>query len=262
MIVYLDLVILINFIFDLFLLVVVNKLLKRNAKMCRLVLGSLLGGLSILVLFIPFSTYTLFLFKIVISIMMLLVSFGYKDIRYFFKNFIHLYLVSMLLGGFMYFLNIELSYKNDGLIFFHKGLSINIIGMFILGPLILILYFKENRNLKLNYNNYYTCELFLTKQHKITINAFLDTGNKLKDPYSGKSIILLNKELFDESKKNTIYVPYNTLNNHGLLKCYKVDKLVIENRIVRNFLVGISEEKIKLDGIDCIINLNILEEIK
>lgn len=162
----------------------------------------------------------------------------------------------------MYFLNIELSYKNDGLIFFHKGLSINIIGMFILGPLILILYFKENRNLKLNYNNYYTCELFLTKQHKITINAFLDTGNKLKDPYSGKSIILLNKELFDESKKNTIYVPYNTLNNHGLLKCYKVDKLVIENRIVRNFLVGISEEKIKLDGIDCIINLNILEEIK
>ncbi len=230
--------------------------------MYRLVLGSLLGGISIIALFIPFNTYTLFLFKVFISICMLLVSFGYKDLRYFLKNFIHLYLVSMLLGGFMYFLNIELSYKNDGLIFFHKGLSINIIGMFILGPLILIFYFKENKNLKLNYNNYYTCELFLTKQHKITINAFLDTGNKLKDPYSGKSIILLNKELFDESKKNAIYVPFNTLNSHGLLRCYKVDKLVIENRIVRNFLVGISDKKIKLDGIDCIINLNILEEIK
>lgn len=262
MIVYLDLVVVINFVFDLFLLVVVNKLLKRNAKMYRMVLGSLLGGISIFALFISFNTITLFLFKIFISIIMLITSFGYKDIRYFFKNFIHLYLVSMLLGGFMYFLNIELSYKNDGLIFFHKGLSINIIGMFILGPLILILYFKENKNLKLNYNNYYTCELYLTKQHKITINAFLDTGNKLKDPYSGKSIILLNKELFDEKRKNTIYVPYNTLNNHGLLRCYKVDKMIIENKIVKDFLIGISDEKIKLDGIDCIINLNILEEIK
>lgn len=260
MIVYLDLVIAINFVFDLFLLVIVNKILKRNAKMYRMVIGSLLGGISILALFISFNTLTLFLFKIFISIIMLLVSFGYKDLRFFFKNFLHLYLVSMLLGGFMYFLNIELSYKNDGLIFFHKGLSINIIGMFILGPLILILYIKENKSLKLNYNNYYTCELFFTKQHKITINAFLDTGNKLKDPYSGKSIILLNKELFDEKNKNAIYVPFNTLNSHGLLRCYKVDKLVIENRIVRNFLVGISDKKIKLDGIDCIINLNILEE--
>lgn len=262
LIVYLDLVILINFVFDLFLLVVVNKILKRNAKMLRMILGSLLGGISIIALFIPFNTITLFLFKVAISVVMLIISFGYKDTRYFFKNFIHLYLVSMLLGGFMYFLNIQLSYDNKGLIFFHKGLSINIIAMFIIGPLILISYIKENKSLKLNYNNYYTCELFLNKNHRITVNAFLDTGNKLKDPYSGKSIILLNKELFDEKKKTPIYVPYNTLNNHGLLRCYKVDKMIIENKIARNFLIGISDEKIKLDGIDCIINLNILEEIR
>lgn len=261
MVIYVDLVILINFIFDLFLMMVVNTILKRNKKMFRLILSSLFGGLSILALFINFNTLTLFLFKIVISIGMIIIGFGYNDIKYFIKNITHLYLASMILGGFMYFLNINFSYRNEGLIFVYKGLSVNIIGIMILGPLILISYLKENKSLKVNYNNYYKCELYFDMKHKIVINAFLDTGNKLKDPYTNKNIILINGDLIDERIRSPMYVPYNTLNNHGLLKCYKGCLLVIDNRSTRNFLIGISENKIGIDGVDCIINNNILEEL-
>ena len=229
--------------------------------MWRFILASLFGGVSILALFIPFTNFTLFLFKIGISIVMLLISFGYKDIRYFFRNFIHLYLCGMVLGGFMYFLNIQFSYRNEGLIFAYKGLSVNIVGILILGPVILISYLKENKILKSNYNLYYTCELYFEKNHKITMNAFLDTGNKLSDPYTNKSIILVSEDILGKIKKNPMYVPYHTLNQSGLLKCYKGGILVINNRSTKNFLIGVSEHKLGLDGIDCIINTKILEEL-
>lgn len=261
MIVYIDVVIFINFVFDLFLMMSVNSILKRHTKIYKMILSSLFGGISILGLFINFSTITLFLFKIFISIVMILISFGFKDIRTFIRNFIHLYLCSMVLGGFMYFLNIQFSYRNDGLIFAYNGLSVNFIGIILLGPFILISYIKENKNLKLNFNTYYECELYFDDKNRIIVNTFLDTGNKLSDPYTGKSIILINEGLLDFSKKNPIYVPYNTLQNHGLLKCYKGGMLIINNRTARNFLIGISEEKIGLEGVDCIINNKILEEI-
>ena len=80
--IYLDLVILLNFFMDLLLLTTVSVVLKRNVKFYKLVLGALLGGLSILILFININSLVLFIIKFVISLCMLLVSFGYKDIIY------------------------------------------------------------------------------------------------------------------------------------------------------------------------------------
>ena len=44
------------------------------------------------------------------------------------------------------------------------------------------------------------------------------------------------------------------------MRCIKADKLFIENVGVRyNFLVGIIDENIEFDGINCIFGKNILE---
>ena len=47
-------------------------------------------------------------------------------------------------------------------------------------------------------------------------------------------------------------VPLITVSGHDLIKCIKVDKVVINNREY-NVLVGIID-KISLDGIDIILN--------
>ena len=62
---------------------------------------------------------------------MLLVTFGIKDRSYFIKNFLYLYIISIILGGFLYYLNLEFSYKNVGIVFFHNGYSINFIPEYI-----------------------------------------------------------------------------------------------------------------------------------
>ena len=125
--IYLDVIFLINFFFDFFLLMITSILLRRKVKFKNMILGSLIGALSIFVLFININSFELFIIKIIISLIMVLVTFKYKNIRYTLKNIVYLYFTSMILGGVLYYLNVEFSYKQEGLVFYHDGLSINFV---------------------------------------------------------------------------------------------------------------------------------------
>ena len=84
--IYVDLIIFLNFMFDFILLLVTNIILKRGTSLKRIILGALVGSLTIVVLFIPFTTSTLFLLKVLLSILSILITFGYKDLKYFLIN--------------------------------------------------------------------------------------------------------------------------------------------------------------------------------
>ena len=105
--IYVDLVLLLNFGFDLILLFGVAIILRRQTNLFRLVLGGLLGSVTIFFMFIQVSSLLLFFIKIFISIGMVLVTFGYQNLKYTFKYLFYLYTSSILLGGFLYFLNLE-----------------------------------------------------------------------------------------------------------------------------------------------------------
>lgn len=253
----------INFIFDLILLMSVNYILRRNVKTYKIILGSLFGSLTLLLLFIDFNYISLIVFKLVVSVLMNIIVFGYKDIKYTFKNIFYFYLVSMLLGGGIQFLDNQFSYSNNGLVFTNNGLPISYGIVIILSIVIYYKYIKCFKELKNNYSNYYLCRIFFDKEQSIEVSAFLDTGNKLKDPYSNKSIVLIDKEKVKDLKiENPLYVPYNSLNNHGLLTCYKGLKIEIDGKSFNSFLVGISDEHFYMDGIDCIINNKVMEGLR
>lgn len=223
-------------------------------------IGAFLGSLTTLTLFFSISSFTLFLIKLLISILMIIVSFGFQNIRYFLKNIGFLYMSSILLGGFLYFLNIQFSYKQIGLVFYHNGLSINFIVLLISSPIIFYIYIKQTKSLKENYNFYYKVAFHFPNQ-KVFCNAFLDTGNKLKDPYSNSPIILLHHQKIPNQDIPFHYVPYDAVGHKGLLKCIRIPKIEIEGvGIKENVLVGIMQERIKMDGVDCILNIKLLEE--
>ena len=72
--VYVDLVLFLNIAMDFLLLLSVSITLKRNVKFYRIILGSLVGGISIVFLFISLNNIALFLFKMIISILMILLN--------------------------------------------------------------------------------------------------------------------------------------------------------------------------------------------
>ncbi len=261
--IYLDLVFLLNFAYDLLLLMTIDITLKRHMHLKRLVLASLLGALSLIILFLPFNKVILFILKILVSILMVLIAFKYKNIKYTFTNLLYLYMCSVILGGFLYLLDIEFSYKKDGLIFYFDGLSINYILLLIIAPVILGLYIYEHIKYKVTYNFNCKLEIVFTNGKTLFCNGFIDSGNKLKDPITKKYVIIMSKKLLSSyiNIRSPMYVPYKSLNKYGLLECFKIKYLKVNNSIYTNYLVGISNDEFNLNGADVLLNYNLLEDI-
>lgn len=252
--VYYDLILIVNFIFDFLLLITVGYILKRNTKIKRIILGALIGSISTLFLFYKITNYILFLYKVVLSVLMILVTFGYKNIRFFITNILYLYLSSIVLGGSIYLIDNELSLTNIGLVFINNGYKLSILIVLIVSPIILYLYIRQIKRLKYNYNNYHSVEVYYKKK-KYMFSAYLDTGNKLKDPYKKRPIILVYTDKICFSYEKSLLVPYETIDGVGIIKCITADKIVIDKKyIVDNALIGLSEKKFNIDGIDMLLN--------
>ena len=102
MTIYVDGLLFLNFFFDFLLLMTTSIILKRNVSVFRIILGAFIGSLSILILFFKIGSFELFLIKFYLGFLMCIVSFGYKNIKNFLTNFFPFYLVSIILGGFLY----------------------------------------------------------------------------------------------------------------------------------------------------------------
>lgn len=238
--VYIDLVFLLNIYLDFFILLTTSLILKRNTSIKRIFLGSLVGGLTIILLFLELNNFLLFCIKIIFSILMVLVTFSYKDFKYFINNLCYLYITSIVLGGGIYLLDLELNFNNIFLIL-------------LFSVLILFIYVKEINKLKCNYNNYLKVEIEY-KKNKFKFIGYIDSGNKLKDQYKNRPISLIRTERIKYDYEDLILVPYETASGVGVLKCIKVDKMVVDDREYFNILIGFMERDIKIDGVDIILN--------
>ncbi len=261
MTVYIDMVFLLNFFFDFLLLLTVSITLKRNTSLKKIFLASLVGSVSLLALFWPFNTYTLFLFKMVLSVIMIIIAFGFKDKKYLVNNIAYFYMTSTVLGGFLYFLNLTFAEKHVGMVFVYENLSINGVFLGIFAPIILYIYIKQRKELNF-YSKVIPIVLAFKNGKFLKMNGFLDTGNNLRDPVTKKDIVLVSEKCLKGVIKirNPMYVPYNSLNNHGLLKCIPLLYLEINGHKRKNYLLGMSEGDLLKDGIDCILNVKCLED--
>ena len=245
---YIDLFFIFNFIIDFIITLSVSIILKRKSSYIRMILSSLLGGLSSLLLF---TSLNKILIEIISIVIMVVISFGYKGIRYVIKNILYMYILSTLLGGIIYLFNIKVSNN----VFFSYLIII------IIAIEVMVLYIKENKKMKNiynNYNNYYKVDIYFKSNDKLSLIGFVDTGNNLYDPYKKRPIILISNKYYRDD--NFILVPYHTLSGNGLLKCIKPDIIFIEGIGYKgNVLVGFSDSPNLIDGIDVILHKDVMK---
>jgi hypothetical protein len=181
---------------------------------------------------------------------MVLIAFKYQSFKYFKDNLFYLYTISIILGGSIYLLSNSISLSNKALVFTGNGLKINLIFLIFLGPFILYKYLKMTKNYQITYSNYYDIIIYYEDVCLKGV-GFLDTGNNLKDPFFNRPIILVNKELIKRNV-NTFLVPYDTVNKHDLLEVFKPQKIIIDNKISKKALIGLSD--INFNGVKIILN--------
>ena len=249
MTVYIDGLLFLNFYLDFLLLLTVVVILKRNVKLFRIILGAFLGSLTILVLFFEIGSLELFFIKIYLSFIMCIVCFGYHNLKSFLINVGCFYMVSILLGGFLYFLNITFSYKNNGLVFFNNGISVNALFLILMSPIILYFYIKQMKMFKSKVVCFFKTNIYVGKK-VLNLNGYLDTGNTLS--YKNRPVILTNIDNNFRNKK--IYIPYIVIGGSGVLECIKVRKVeVIGIGVFENVYLGFSKD-FKLAGADVLLN--------
>jgi len=245
--VYLDLLLILNFFLDFILLLGVSILLKRKVKLKRIAFGAFTGMISFLVLVISFNSMQLLIFKFLTGLLMVIVTFGIKDMKYLLNNIYYLYTLSIVLGGALYLI------KNNNFINY-------LYVLILIPPIIIYFYIKQQRTLKNKYSNYYNVTIYLNNI-PITLTGYLDTGNSLEDPYFKRPIIIVSRNYLENYRiEKKFLVPYTTVSSNSLMECFKPDKIVINGNSYNKVLVGISEEPFCIDGVSCLLNRKLLEE--
>ena len=249
MTVYIDLVCIINFIYDFLILLTVSFTLKRNRKIYNYILSSLIGVLSIFLLFLKINNIVLFLLKILISVIMVIVAFGYKSIKYTISNIIYFYMTSIILAGFLYLI------KGNS-----SNFNLNYIVLLIIGPIILFIYYKSNKRLKNTYSDYYKIKIVFDNI-EYNLVSFYDNGNNLKDPVSRKSIIIVGNSRLEKiyNIRSPVYVPVITVKGTHLMKCFKPSYIILNDKKIYNYLIGESSIKFS-DGVECLLNKSLKED--
>ena len=239
--IYIDELIILNFIIDYILLTTTSKILKINTTKTKIIFSTLIGELSILILFIKTNNIIISFIKLLLGLIMIKVAFNQKDKKEYIKTTIYFYIFSFFLGGTLYYFKIEDLVKYNYIL--------------LLIPIIMNIYEYFAYDLKDILRTRYKVNIYLNNGKILYLNGYMDTGNNLIDPYSNKKVIIINEEV----EENFFLIPYQTVDSSSLMKCFIPKKIYIDKIGERkDIIVGISKNKFK--GFNCLLNNKLMEE--
>ncbi|HWQ43861.1 MAG TPA: sigma-E processing peptidase SpoIIGA [Desulfosporosinus sp.] len=196
---YLDLDILINGGMDALILILTSRLLHLSFRPSRILAAVLLGEIPVILACYSVPHWTT-LSKWVIPLLMVGAAFPTRRLITYFKALVGFWLLSAGLGGFVYAL--------WGWAQFDQGIggelfSLALYNLWLLPLAALMWWFLQQlwqrwqeRNLVLK-RMIYDLEIdFGGEEHEVVrVKALLDTGNHLRDPFTGYPVILLEEEV-------------------------------------------------------------------
>ena len=284
--IYIDILMSVNLFINYFTLKATSKFLYIKTSRIKMVLGALLGAIYSLYILLPYKNmFGSMAVKFLMSVTIIIVAFGFSNKGNLIKCIVCFYSINFAFSGCI----LALWY-----VFRPNGLVINNgIVYFNISPLILIILTI------LSYTLISIMNKFIGKQEdksvykkihislyskKIELNAKIDTGNSLREPFSNIPVIVVNERKLNDSipldvrllkscdtlpltQLNNIHtklrlVPFKTVSSEGILPAFKPDFVVIhddnDRHIKKEVYVAICKDGILDDKYDALINPEIL----
>ena len=216
--VYIDVLLLENFLVNLFLMYVTSETMSVPPKLKKMIFPSIIAASYTLVVFLKNARFLNSIFcKIGIVVVFLYLYFKIKDWRFIIKSSIIYVMYSMILAGLCIFIDMELNSKFsvelNVINFSYKRIMLSIMFIYILLKRILC-YIKDRQILK---KLIYKVELEGEGWSK-TFNAFLDTGNELREPATNLPVLVIEESVVNDvplDKENCFYIPYAVVDGQG-----------------------------------------------
>lgn len=261
--VYIEVVLINNFTFCFLLLWLTQKILRRQCSVLRKILSSMAATVATVLLpLVVLPNLVSLLVKVCIGIIMQLIAFKEKSIKGLLLNFFTFCLATAVLGGlcfgFMYMWTGSFDAALTG-----AGFPIPMWIVFLILAVFLFILFQIIETIyRKKKTSHFIFPIELCEgENSIRTNAFLDSGNALSDPDSGKPIVVVNfkifQKLFEVPLEKIIrgkvseseicgakYISFSTLNSKGKILVAPVQKLTIHSdktiSIHPNPLIGLS----------------------
>ena len=208
--VYLDVIFLENIVINYIILYVTGLISKSKIKQNKLLLGALIGAIySIIYYLIKLKIYSSFIIKIILSIVIIYVSFNSNNYKDLLKKVLLFYLTSFVFGGatiaIIYMANSQNITILNGVLVGNYTIKTILIGVIIAYFTILIA-FKIIKN-KISKKDL-ICDISVRLDNKnIRTKALIDTGNMLKEPITNLPVIVMEHTLLYD------VIPKDILNN-------------------------------------------------
>lgn len=224
--IYADMLFAINFSMDLVSLFLSASIMKRKIHKKRILIASAIGGAyGVLDVILTLNSAISVVLGVFVSFLMCFIAYFEKSIKRFTALYVIYWGVSASLGGFMSvlysFLNKILAkyIENYNYTTVYTGARFFVIAsLSILASVLIGRVFSSEKDIK-------SAEVLVKIEEKeYCFGALCDSGNLLREPLSGKSVILissgtqLGKKILQLPDIKKRYIPYSAVGGEGLLK--------------------------------------------
>ncbi len=281
-VIYADVLFIINTYVTYILLFTACFLGKEKTSRLRLVLSSLLGGMySFIILLGEINTALSLVLRLAVAGVFIACGFKIRSKRHFLKLYALFFLTNFIFAGIIlalwYTFSPKALYFNSGVLY----LDINSFSLIALsaGCYIIIKAISVFLEFRTPRGRIFSVTLTLGEK-EASLRGFLDTGNSLKDPFSGESVLIVNEKsiesigkidfLSDEmqtiSGKAIRLIPCNTVSSSFLMPVFRADKIKIDgvekSFVKKDVLIGITKETLKNGEYDILLCDEFFEDIK
>lgn len=227
---YADVFLLQNFLMDFIAIAGTNFFLKRYKRYRNLVLAACVSSVFGLVCLLMVRNYLLYclITHFLINTAMVRIGFGRCKRREFIENWAVTYMVVILLGGILEWIGES---------------KVPLQNVFLAVPAAVLLVYGILGYLmqRKSFHNHMLRVSISKDVRRMEVVAYWDSGNQLRDPYTGQGISIIShtkaQEFMDYSKDRIRLVPYRSLGRDtGLLAVIDVDEMILQDGIHRQRL--------------------------
>lgn len=194
MTIYIDVVILENLVMNYIIIYATAIILKVKIRWISILISSLIGAIYAVISYISnLAIYSSLGLKIILSIIMVYIAFRPQNVKQMWKHLIIFYLTSFVFGGvafaLIYVVKPQEILMKNGLFLGTYPLKTVFLGG-IVGLVIIVISFQMVKSKISKKDMYCQIKIYLYGK-EITLKSMIDTGNLLKEPITGMSVIVV-----------------------------------------------------------------------
>ncbi len=256
MVIYADVLFLVNFIFNYPALLILGKAMKLRVRQWRICLGGAVGALGSTLIFC--AEIQSMLLKIPLAFLMIFCAYGWQG-KQTFSVFAAFLLITAAVSGLASALVSAVSIGSDsairnGIVYFDISGKLLFMILLVVYPTICLL----SKGLRARKNRKVYPTVIERAGKSVSVEALFDSGNKLKEPMTGRPVVVAEweavKDLFETPaefsqlpEKIEEYrlwlIPYSALGKtDGRIFAFLADRISIEKQVTERVFIGVTNQ--------------------